>query len=491
MDSQPEGSRRAKSAGEHIGIPARRLSTAYIAMLAVAMVVGAGVFRSPAAVASAAGSAEWTYVAWALGGVISLIGALCYAELASAFPDAGGDYHFLKSAYGRRLAFMFAWARLAVINTGQIALLAFVLGAYMNDLAPIGSAGEATYAAATIVALTLYNLRPRGGGNRSEFALAGIEVAGVGLVIAAGVWLAWRGGEGPGAEEVQPFAGLTAPGAEIGNAMVFAMLAYGGWSEISTLSAEARGGARSMVRALIISVALITVLYLGVNWALLSGLGYDRLAQSEAPAAELMAQAFGPASAVLTTTAIALAVTTSINATILTGGRTLYAWARDWPDLAIFAQWSGRRGGPASAIILQSVTALALVALGAWLGDGFAAMVDFTSPVFWVFMTLSGLAVVILRRRAPDVRREFRAPFHPILPVIFSVSSALMAASATIYAAGILSSGGSSLTDTLTHIRPGAAIGLFVLSAGALVLLVLLRRSASTVGGPARSGPHS
>ena len=157
----------------------------------------------------------------------------------------------------------------------------------------------------------------------------------------------------------------------------------------------------------------------------------------------------------------------------------------------MFAQWSGRRGGPASAIILQSVTALALVALGAWLGDGFAAMVDFTSPVFWVFMTLSGLAVIILRRRAPDVRREFRAPFHPILPVIFSVASALMAASATIYAAGVLSSGGSSLTDTLTHIRPGAAIGLFVLSAGGLVLFVLLRRSASTAGGPARSDPHS
>lgn len=487
MEREAEVSTSIRSSGEGLSLPVRRLSTAYIAMLAVAMVVGAGVFRSPAAVASAAGSAEWTYVAWALGGMISLIGALCYAELASAFPDAGGDYHFLKSAYGRRIAFMFAWARLAVINTGQIALLAFVLGGYMNTLAPIGNAGEAIYAAATIVVLTLYNLRPRIAAGGSDFVLAGFEVAGVAIVIFAGLWLALRTGFGTGSAEFEIVGRLAAPGAEMGSAMVFAMLAYGGWSEISTLSAEARGGSRSMVRALILSVALITALYLGVNWALLSGLGYERLTQSEAPAAELMAQAFGPASGFLTTTAIALAVTTSINATILTGGRTLYAWARDWPDLAMFAQWSGRRGGPTSAIILQSMTAMALVALGAWLGDGFAAMVDFTSPVFWVFMTLSGLAVLILRWRAPDVHREFRAPFHPILPVIFSLASAWMAASATVYAAGLLSSGGGSLTDTLTHIRPGAAIGLFMLSAGALVMLAFIRRAASAEAGRSRS----
>src|SRR5262245_32998924 len=119
--------------------PSRHISVTYVVMVAVAMVVGAGIFRSPAEIAANAGSAFWLFTVWIIGGAISLGGALCYAELATAFPNAGGDYHFLKTAYGREVGFLFAWARFAVINTGSIALLGFVLGDYANVVYSLGA----------------------------------------------------------------------------------------------------------------------------------------------------------------------------------------------------------------------------------------------------------------------------------------------------------------------------------------------------------------
>jgi amino acid transporter len=264
------------------------------------------------------------------------------------------------------------------------------------------------------------------------------------------------------------------------------MLAYGGWSEISTLSAEARDGRKGMVRALIASVLLISGLYIAVNWALLSGLGFAGLSASEAPAAELMSRAFGPWAGPLIATAIVIAVATSINATILTGGRTLYACARDWLDLAGLSAWTGDRGGPRAAIWLQSLIALILVGVGAWLGEGFEAMVDFTSPVFWIFMTLSGLAVIVLRVRQPDLPRPFRVPLYPLPPIVFTFSSALMGLSASVYAAGLVSVDAGETSPFGVGVRPAAVIGGVTLLAGVLVLYVLQRRAAR----PSRDSPE-
>ena len=130
--------------------------------LIIGVVVGAGIFKAPALVAGMTGSAPWMFAAWALGGAISIIGALCYAELSTSYPSAGGDYHFLHRAYGRSLSFLFAWARFSVIATGSIALLGFVFGDYMNQVAPLGAGGPAYYAAAAIVLLSWLNMRTRG-----------------------------------------------------------------------------------------------------------------------------------------------------------------------------------------------------------------------------------------------------------------------------------------------------------------------------------------
>jgi amino acid transporter len=202
-------------------------------MLAVAMVVGAGIFKSPAQVAENAGSTPWLFAAWVIGGLISLVGALCYAELATTFPDAGGDYHFLKRAYGKGVAFLFAWSRFAITNTGIIALLGFVFGDYMEKVISLGPHGNAIWAIVSVAGLTLLNLRGMSSESAGDYAMTSLEVLGLVMMGAAAIWLVMNGVPPASAN---PAAAATPP-ASFGYAIVFALLAYGGWNEIATMSA--------------------------------------------------------------------------------------------------------------------------------------------------------------------------------------------------------------------------------------------------------------
>lgn len=401
--------------------PARHVSVAYLVMVAVAMVIGAGIFKSPADVAANAGSFPWLMAAWLAGGAVSLIGAFCYAELATAFPNAGGDYHFLKTAYGKGLAFVFAWTRFAVINTGSLAVLGFVLGVYANEVVDLGPGGPALYAFGSIVAMTAWNLKGMYAAESVDYALTGLEVVGVVVIVTAGLVLV-----ATGTPPATPDPQVAPPPPDFFQAMVFVLIAFGGWSEIATMSSEVKDARRGMVKALTLSTLLITALYLGVNWALWRGLGIEGLAASEAPAAALMGAAFGPYASLVLAVAVTLATVTSINATIVVGARTTYAAAHDWPQLAAIGRWDAARGIPLRAMLAQSLVALGLVAWGATTRDGFEALVNFTAPVFWGFMVLSGLALIVLRIRRPEAARPYRVPFYPLFPLIFCAAGAAM-----------------------------------------------------------------
>ena len=436
--------------------PRRHVSAVYVAMLAVAMVVGAGIFKSPALVADAAGSTTWLFAAWIIGGFVTLIGALCYAELATAFPHPGGDYHFLRLAYGPSWSFLFAWARFTVINSGSIALLGYVLGDYLNLVVPLGAAGAPIYAAASVVILTAFNLRGAGKGHdAADYGLTGLEVIGL-LAMAAGAFALIVQGV-PAAETID-LAAIAPPPAAFGYALVYALLAFGGWSEVATLSAEVRDPRRGMVRALTLSVALITALYLLVNWAFWYALGTEGLAKSQTPAADLIGMAFGPWAALITALAIAFAVITSINATIVVGVRTTYACAAEWPPLRAVGKWDEKRQIPAAAIWAHGLLSLALVVFGAFF-KGFATLVDYTAPVYWLFLAMSGLAVIVLRARQPRQDRPYKTPFYPLLPVLFVLSSLAMLVSAFSY---VTAESGA-----------GALVSLGVLGSGVVALGVM------------------
>ena len=419
----------------------------------VGIVIGAGIFRLPSLVAGAAGSEAAVIAVWLAGGAVSLIGALCYAELTTAFPSAGGDYHFLTRAYGKNLSFLFAWARVAVITTGSIALLAFVFGDFMSRLLALGPYSTTIYATALIVALTAINAAGIRKGALTQNWLTLLEVGGVLIVIVAGLLVA------PPAAPAAPAAG-SAGGASLGGiglAMVFVLLTYGGWNEAAYISAEVKGARRNIARALIWSILIIAVLYVLANLAMIRGLGLEGMAKSQAVAADLLERAWGPAGAVLISLMVAISAVTSANATIIVGARSNYALGCDWPMLSFLGRWNERSGTPTTALLVQSGVALALVALGTATTKGLETMVEFTAPVFWFFFTLAGASLIVLRIREPDVPRPFRVPLYPVLPLVFCACTAYL-----LYA-------------SLAYTGWGARIGVAVLAVGAVLLVVNLR----------------
>ena len=426
------------------------LSLADAVGIIVGIIIGAGIFKTPALVAGNVGGTDTLVLAWILGGLISLIGALCYAELASAYPDAGGDYHFLTRAFGLRLSFLFAWGRLTVIQTGSIALLAFVLGDYASAVLPLGTYSTALYAAVVVAALTLLQMA---GAPKAAFAqnlLTSIEVLGVLLVAFVGLL-------GPSAAPAA--SASSAGGAGFGLVMVFVLLTYGGWNEASYVSAEVREPGRNMARALVLSIVVVTALYVAVNIGLVRGLGLVTLAGSKAPAAELLERMTGRATAVVVSLMVVVSTLTSINATVFTGARSAYAVGRDFAPFRLLGRWHAGRQAPVNALLVQAVIALLLIGVGAFTRHGFETMVEYTAPVFWTFILLAGIALFVLRRREPTRPRPFRVPFYPLTPLVFCATCAYL------------------LYSSLAYTRVGALLGVAVVAVGAIVLLVGARRS--------------
>lgn len=415
----------------------------------VGIVVGIGIFRTPSLVAEHVGS-EFAFIAvWIFGGLLTLIGALCYAELAAAHPHSGGEYHFLSRAYGKPVAMLFGWARGTVIQTGAIAGVAFVLGDYAAQILPIGSHGPALYAALSILALTAVNVIGTVQSKTVQIAVTTIEIGAILAIIGFGFF----GASGAAA----PPAAQPAQAAGLGMAMIFVLLTYGGWNEASYLTGELKDAPRNVPRVLLAGTAVIALLYVLVNLALLAILGLEGLRGSQAVAADMMRIVAGPSGAWLVSIAIILAAVSTLNATIFTGARTCSAMASDITFLVRMGRWSGRGQTPANGLILQAAIALALVGFGAVTQDGFRTMVDYTAPVFWAFLLLVGIALFVLRRRMPHRALPYRVPLYPLIPALFCLSCLYM------------------LHASIAYTGMGALVGLAVVAAG--TPLLLFRRS--------------
>ena len=446
-------SAQADASGE-AARPAPALSLTDAIVVIVGIVVGAGIFKTPSLVAATAGSETGAILLWVVGGAVSLVGALCYAELVTAYPHPGGDYHFVSRAYGRSPAFLFAWSRMTVLQTGSIALLAFVFGDYASQLLPLGDRSPAIFAGLLVLALTAINLAGLRQGKWTQKILTSAEIAGLLLVVVTGLVLA-----APAGPATQPIPGAGAgPRPGVGLALVFVLLTYGGWNEAAYISSEMRGRRRNLARALLWGIGIITAIYILVNLAYLRGLGLAGMAASEAVAADLMRRWLGPAGAQLVSVLVAVSAITSANATVITGARANYALGRDFRLFRPLGRWVARGGTPGNALLLQGAIAIALVILGSLTRSGFATMVEYTAPVFWAFFLLTGLAVIVLRVRDPQTPRPFSVPLYPLTPLLFCASSAYM------------------LWSSLNYTGIGALVGVAVLLAGLPVLLWARRR---------------
>jgi len=409
--------------------PKQVLSVIDAVVVIVGIVVGAGIFRTPSIVAEQTGSPELFFGVWVLGGAISLIGAMCYAELSSAFPNTGGDYHFLHRAFGKRFAFLFAWARMSIIQTGSIALLAFIVGDYMSELYSLGTFSSSIYAATVVIGLTLVNVVGIHVGTGVQKMLVGLQFMGLLALIVAGLFFHADGYD-------QPAVAARSSGIRpaIGGAMVMVLLTFGGWNEAGYISSEMRGGSKKMAMVMITSILVITVLYLLINLAYLNVLGIDGLASSDAVGVETMRVIMGDTGVFFIGLLVILAALTSTNATIFTGARTNHALGRDFSIFSFMRTWKSETSTPVNALLTQGGIAVVLIILGSFARSGFESMVDFTAPIFWFFILCTGLSLFVLRYKEPHVPRPFKVPLYPVLPIIFCLTATYLLYSSLMFA---------------------------------------------------------
>ena len=407
----------------HAGQPRPLLSVADGMFLTVGMVIGVGIFKAPSIVAgNTSGTAEFLF-AWLLGGGISLCGALVYAELAARHPETGGEYAFLGEGLGRGMAFLFAWSRMTVIQTGAIAAVAFVFGEYASEIHRLGAHSTAIYAGLSVLAMTLLNLA---GTLQSKTLQKVMETA-----LIAGLLALAAAGFVSGGSPKPPAQG--SGGGDFLFAMMFVLFTFGGWNEAAYLSGEVHEPRRNMMKVLVGGIVAVTVLYLIVNLGYLAALGQGGIAASKAVGADVMRLAVGDAGAIALSLIVCVSALTTINAAVFTGARTNFALGRDFPLFSHLGNWRERGSTPANALALQGAIALVLIAAASLATkDGFDAMVAYTAPVFWTFFLLTGMTLFVFRARHGK-QSEFKTPFYPVIPLIFCSMCGFMLWKAVAY----------------------------------------------------------
>jgi APA family basic amino acid/polyamine antiporter len=403
-------------------------------------------------------------LAWVAGGFFCLCGALCYAELATAYPKVGGEYVYITRAFGRPAGFGFVWARAMVIQTGAIAILAYVFGEFTAPALGMGASGPLILALAATLLLTVCNVIGVQTEKWVQNALTVAKIVGVLGIAIIGLLM--------GKADLSPVT-TTAPAAVnpgwVGSAMVFVLLTFGGWNEAAYISGELKGKRRNMLWVLVGSITLITVIYLLINLAYLRVLGFEGIRQSGAVAADAMKITLGDWGGVAVTVLVAVSALAGMDGCMFTGSRAICALGGDFAAFRPLSKWHGRFRTPVTALLVQSAIAVVMIilpALGGWfeekLGSGFDATVKYTAPVFWVFMLLTAISVVVLRFKDPDRERPFRVPGYPLTVILFAGMCGFMLYSSIDYAGKL------------------AAIGLGVLLAGLPVYLLFGRKPADT-----------
>lgn len=431
------------------GHPLRTFNNLSVIAVIVGIVIGIGIFRLPPLVAQQAAS-EFQFMGfWIAGGVISLLGALCYAELAAFKPDAGGEYYFLYEAYGSFPAFIFSWGRMTVIQTGTIALAAFILGDYASLLLDLGPYSSSIYATAAIIAVTGLNLYGTAESRKAQNILASAIVL---LLVGMGLLSFFWGTpyESASAEQLWTFPDASAAG----SAMIFVLLTYGGWNEAAYLSAEIKGVEKNMAGVLSTGIILITLIYVLVNGAYIHVLGLEGLQQSDAVGSAFTEQILGAEGAIAVALIVILASLSTTNATVITGARTNYALGRDFKVLRFLDGWHGERNTPFNALLVQGGIALFLVLLGTFTEEAVATMVDYTAPVFWLFLFLSTMSLFVFRFKHDADEFPYKVPLYPLTPILFLLACGYM------------------LYSSLAFTGPGALFGVGILCLGIPVLMV-------------------
>ena len=387
-------------------------------MMVVGGIIGSGIFLNPALVAERVRTAELTLLVWVLGGGIALIGALVFAELGARRPVAGGGYVYLRDAYGRLPAFLYAWTLLLVIATGAIAAVAVTFASYTTALLGVGPAARLPIAVGAISMLSAVNFVGVKPGAITQNVLTVLKLAPLAVLIGAGVTL------NPELPASGPLPAL--PPQEIllavGAALVPVLFAYGGWQQTNFVAEELIEPERNLPRALIGGVCIVVTVYLLANVAYLRTLGVAGLAGSTAPAADAVSALLGRRGRGLIAAGIAISTFGFLNLVILVSPRVYQAMARDGLFFPSLARLHPRYHTPAAAIVFQGVWAVFLTLTGRY-GD----LLDYVVFGDWIFFAAVASTLFVYRSRerhggeSADLR--FRMPGFPLLPIAFMLAA--------------------------------------------------------------------
>jgi basic amino acid/polyamine antiporter, APA family len=407
---------------------ARRLGLFSGTMAVVGGIIGGGIFRTPAAVAERAGSADVTLAVWVVGGAVALAGALCFGELGARRPRAGGGYVYLREAWGPLPAFLYGWALLLVIATGAIAAVAVMFADYTLALFGLPARLTLPLAIGAIVLLSGINYLGVRSGALTQNVFTVLKLVALAALIGAGLVVA-----GPAEAGTPPVAGVTRSGAGaiagFGAALVPVLFTYGGWQQTNFIAEEIIDAERTLPRALVLGVVLVVLVYLAANLAYLRVLGVGALAASAAPAAEVMERVLGPRGARLIAAGIAVSTFGFLNLVILVTPRVLQAMAADGLFFPRLAELHPVHRTPAAAIGLQAGWAILLTLTGS-----FAQLVDYVAFGDWIFFGLTVAGLFVYRRRergrAAGPAGGFRVPGYPWVPALFVLAAAYVVVSA-------------------------------------------------------------
>jgi amino acid transporter len=441
--------------------PKRHLSLFDSTNIIVGIIIGAAIYESTPLIAAnvpqrlALGGWEWSIpgvwsltAVWLLGGFLSLVGALCYAELATAYPQEGGDFVYLTRSFGRPIGFLFAWSQLWVVRPGSIGAMAFIFARYADRLVPLklaaafglpasgesaaGASGATdsisllVYACAAVVVLSAINVAGVREGKWTQNILTVAKVLGLGVITLVGLCYSAPAVAAP----------VAAPQGD-GNfslAMIFVLFAYGGWNEMAFVGAEVRNPNKNILRALLLGTVAVAVFYILASVAFVHALGFSGVVASQAVGADVLRLAFGDWADRLISVLIAVSALAAINGQIFTGSRIYYAMGREHRFYRFLGRWHPQWGTPVASLVVQAVIAVAIMIGFGTTKNGFQAMVIFTTPIFWLFLSLVGLAVFTLRRHESDASRPYCMPAFPLPPILFYVSCLFMVFSSLRYA---------------------------------------------------------
>ena len=384
--------------------------------IVMGVMIGTGIFIVPAEITRAVGSREAALAVWAVAGLFSLLGVLSFAELAAMLPQAGGQYVFLREAYGPLLGYLCGWSFFVATQTGGISVLAVGFSEYLNEFLPLTPWEQKAAAAAAIAVLTAINYLGVREGGAVQSVLTGLKVGAIALVILLGYVLV-RGL--PAGQAALPAPTSHRFFASFGVAMVAAFWAYEGWNVCTFAAGEVKRPERNLPLALILGTGAVIVTYLLLNLVYYHVLPMDQMARSSRVGADAAVRIFGHTGSYLVSLLIIISTLGSLNGSILAAPRVYYAMAED----GLFFRWCARVHPrfhtPHLALVVQGAWAILLVAAGTY-------QQLFTYVIFAAFMfyALGAFAVVVLRRKRPDAPRPYRVWGYPYVPMAFVLGTA-------------------------------------------------------------------